>query len=163
MYTHFEGHKIELTIWSDGLEDGDKTHVSVEVYSVESIYDKVLTFPARFTITLELLNQHRDQDHYTKDIQCEVPRETDDTEDEKNGNENMDEDTSSESEGEGVIGHEYTFISHADLEWNEDKQTQYLKNDCLRIRVTKITLRLHEEQEQNDNEPQEEETKESAV
>ena len=32
------------------------------------------TFPATFTITRELLNQHINQDHHVRDIQCEVTR-----------------------------------------------------------------------------------------
>ena len=46
------------------------TRVSVKVYAIASEYDTRLKFPARFT--LELLNQHRDQDHYTNKMYCEV-------------------------------------------------------------------------------------------
>ena len=81
-------------------------------------HDIVLKFPVKFTITLQLLNQHRDQDHYTIDIQYE--KET--------------------RESTSILSYDWTFISHADLKWNRDKQTQYLKDDCLKFRITKIAL-----------------------
>ena len=102
--------------------DGYKTHVAVSVYQVRGDHYDKLKFPARFTITLELLNRHRDQDHYRRDIHCEVPKR-------------------------GVhsvygIGKNFTFIPHADLEWNPCKQTQYLKNDCLKFRITEIVVQI---------------------
>ena len=32
------------------------------------------------------------------------------------------------------------FISHYDLGWNEDKQTLFIKNNCVKFRVTKIVM-----------------------
>ena len=34
-----------------------------------------LRFPIRFTITLQLLNQYKDQDHYKRDIICNVSKD----------------------------------------------------------------------------------------
>ena len=123
MYTHPGGYKFNLTLWLNGpmFSDGAGTHVSVLVYSLKSDHDAELKFPAKFTVTLQLLNQHRNQDHHTRDIQCEVTREW---------------------IGSGIfsIGSNWTFILNADLEWNCDKQTQYLKDDCLKIRITKIIV-----------------------
>ncbi|XP_064389730.1 uncharacterized protein LOC135337706 [Halichondria panicea] len=60
-------------------------------------------------ITVEILNQHRDQDHITKVLKCS---------------------NHSSSDGEA----KYRF-SLTDLEWNADKQTHYLKKDCLKLRI----------------------------
>ena len=111
-------------LYLNGLANSLNTHVAVLVCTEPSDHDHKLKFPARFTITLELLNQHRDQDHYKKKIQCNMTREN----------------ISSNECGDEQIGCNYKFISHADLEWNEDKQTQYLKNDCLKFRITKIVM-----------------------
>ena len=121
MYTHSDGYKFYLSLRPNGplLSDGRGTHVAVYVYSLIGDHDDKLKFPARFTITLELLNQHRDQDHYSRDIQCEMTRG---------------------SISSGSSNKKY--ISHADLEWNADKQTHYLKNDCLKFRVMKIVVHL---------------------
>ena len=118
MYTHPGGYKFELTLFPNGCITGTGTHVSVWVYSLKSDHDAELKFPVKFTITLQLLNQHRDKDHHTRDIQCEVTREM---------------------IGD-YIGTDNKFIPHADLEWNRGKQTQYLKDDCLQFRITKIVF-----------------------
>ena len=122
LYTHPGGYKFELLLFPKGANAGTGTEVSVAAYSVKGDYDAELKFPVKFTITVQLLNQHRNQDHYTRDIQCEVTRE---------------------KIGSVVynIGADWTFILHADLEWNSEKQTQYLKDDCLRFRITKIVVK----------------------
>ena len=121
MYTHPGGYKFELLLWPNGpvSRSGWGTHVSGNVYSLKGDHDTTLKFPAKFTITLQLLNQHRNQNHYTRDIQCEIKTRAD------IGN---------------YIGTDFTFIPHAALKWNRDKQTQYLKDNCLRFKITKIVL-----------------------
>ena len=118
IYTHPGGYKFELELYPNGDCNGYSTHVTVYVSSVKGDHDAVLKAPVKFTITLQLLNQHRDKDHHTRDIQCDVI--------------NM--------KGVCYIGGDYTFIPHTALEWNCDKQTQYLKDDCLRFRITKIVV-----------------------
>ena len=117
MYTHPGGYKFTLRLWPYGLGTGARTHVTVFVLPVISNHDAELKFPVKFTITVQLLTQHRDQDHYTRDIQCPLMNRQN-------------------------IGHyagcDRTFIPHAALEWNRDKQTQYLKDDCLRFRITQV-------------------------
>ena len=121
MYTHTTRHKFYLVLEPNGPEmgEGHGTYIAVVVYSVKGDYEDEFNLPARFTITLELLNQHRDQDHYKRDIECEVTRE---------------------SIYPSSIGHDYKFIPHVDLEWNAYEQTQYLKNDCLKFRITEIVV-----------------------
>ena len=118
MYTHPGGYKFKLRLQPNSL----RTHVAVLVYSIKGDHDAVLKFPVKFTVTLQLLNQHRDQDHYTRDIQCEIKTR------------------GMIGSVYNYIGFDYTFIPNADLEWNRDKQTQYLKDDCLRFRITKIVV-----------------------
>ena len=118
MCIHSTGHKFELLL-EPGADwqyiDFPGTCVELHVDSLK--VDDKLKLPARFTITLELLNQHRDQDHYRRDIQCKVT-----------------------GRGKQRIGTDCTFILHDDLEWNPRKQTQYLKNDCLKFRITEIVV-----------------------
>ena len=118
MYTHPGGYKFKPKLY---LKYAYGTNVAVGVYSLEGDHDATLKFPVKFTITLQLLNQHRNQDHYTRDIQCEVTREM-------------------IGSVYSYIGADSTFIPHATLEWNRDKQTQYLKDDCLKFRITKIVF-----------------------
>ena len=71
MYTHPWGYKFQLRVQPPGRN----CFLSIDVCPIKSMNVDKLKFPARFTITLELLNQHRDQDHRSRDIQCEVTRE----------------------------------------------------------------------------------------
>ena len=123
MYTHPGGYKFKLTLFPNGLGNGygTGTHVTVAVFSLKSDHDAELNVPVKFTITVQLLNQHRDQDHHTRDIQCEI-------------------NTREEIDSVEYIGIDYKFVPHAALEWNRDKQTQYLKDDCLKFRITKIVV-----------------------
>ena len=118
MYTHPGGYKFKLRLLPIGHVTG---HNAVFVYSLKSDHDAELNVPVKFTITVQLLNQHRDQDHHTRDIQCEIMVRN--------------------STAHGLYaGCERKYIPHTDLEWNRDKQTQYLKDDCLRFRITKIVV-----------------------
>ena len=117
MYTHPGGYSFRLKFWPNGYNG---THASVSVHTLKSDHDAELKFPVKFNVTVQLLNQHRDQDHHTRDIQCQVTME-------KIG----------ELE---YIGVDWTFIPFAALEWNRDKQTQYLKDECLKFRITKIIV-----------------------
>ena len=110
-----------------------KTHVSV--FIIQSVGDNRPTYlDCRFTITLELLNQHRDQDHYRRYIECGT-----------RGGGMMARKVKAfygfhfEEASPYTIGSDEKFISH-DLKWNESKQTQYLKNDCLKFRVLELNF-----------------------
>jgi len=118
MYTHLHGYKLCIAVWPNGLSGGRGTHVGVYLYSMSGEFDATLQWPAKFTITLQLLNQHRDQDHITVTHQFQWNK----------------------PEGERVSVDWFTtkLIAHTDLELNAQKQTQYLKDDCLHFRITKI-------------------------
>ena len=81
-------------------------------------FDATLQSPAQFTITLQLLNQHRDQDHITVTKQFWWA---------------------------GTSGSQYfteKLLAHNNLELNAQKQTQYLKDDCLRFCISKIEAQM---------------------
>ena len=121
MYTHPGGYRFELKLWPKGADLSKGSHVSVRIYSLKSDHDDSLKFPVKFTITVQLLNQNRDQDHHTRDIQCEMK-------------------TREKIQDWGNIGAVDSFIPHAALERNRDKHTQYLKDDCFKFRITKIIV-----------------------
>jgi len=123
MYTHQGGYKFELTLYPNGRRDGRGSHVSVTLNSLKSDNYSELTFPACFKVTLELVNQHKDFNHCAKVIECEVTKE-------KLGSRCAFDD----------IGGDTRFIAQADLTLNQETQTQYLKNDCLKFRITNIAI-----------------------
>ena len=119
--THSDGYHFYLSLRPNGpmMGDGWGTHVAVWVYYLRCYNEDKLKFPAWFTITLELLNQHTNRCHHTKDIQCEV---------------------TSRSINGTCIGGNRKLISHALLDWSAQRQSQYLKNDCLKFRITKVII-----------------------
>ena len=117
MYT-LEGYKFNMVLSID--EDGNKdktSFLSVRVNSLRGEYDHKLRFPVKLTITLKLLNQYKDQDHFTWNLQCELRRG-----------------------GEADICAGHSLVPVSDLEWNEDRQTDYTKGDCLKFRVTNVFI-----------------------
>ena len=117
MYTHTHGYKFYIGVYPSGTGDGHGTHVSVGLCSMSGEFDATLQWPAKFTITLQLPNQHRDRDHITvtKQFQWNKP------------------------EGRMLVTYfTYRLIAHTDLKLNAQKQTQYLKDDCLRFCIIKI-------------------------
>ena len=92
----------------------------------------MLKFPARFTITLALLNQHNKKDHYTRDIECEATWDK------------LATSLSLDLFGFGLefsaskwIGADSQFISHTKLK----EDTQFLKDDSIKFRVLNILLK----------------------
>ena len=117
-YTHPGGYKINLRARPNGFLSGKGTHVSVWFNSLKSDYDTILKIPVKFMITFQLLNQHCDHEHVTQEVVCEVTEE-------KAGTWRF-------------IGAEWELIRHEDLERDGRRGTQYLKNDCLKFRITRI-------------------------
>ncbi len=122
MYTHPGGYKFMISVF---VCVQMSPLLGVFVYSLSGDHDDKLDFPAKFEVTIQLLNQHRNQDHYTGFIQCEVTREAS---------------TGTVLSMLNTIGANERFIAHTNLKWNSNAKTQYLKNDCLKFRVCKVEL-----------------------
>ena len=122
MYTHPGGYKFRVEIWPNGVGIAEGTHVSVDIVSLKGDYDAELKFPVTYTVSLQLLNQYRDQDNYSKRIECDYQ----------------------EGDYNKEVGSEFEFILKNDLYWNAETETQYLLNDVLRFRVTKVVV--HEQE-----------------
>ena len=119
-YTHLYGYRFFTVVYSNGWGRGKGTHVTVYLYSMSGEFDATLQWPAKVIITLQLLNQYRDQDHITvtKQFQWTKP------------------------ENDWVYAGDFhsRFVAHNVLEWNAQKRTQYLKDDCLYFRVAEIEV-----------------------
>ena len=74
----------------------------------------------KFKITLQLLNQHCDDEHIEKEVICEVTEE--------------------KAGSWRYIGAEWELIEHRELESNSTKKTQYLEDDIIRFRICKIVF-----------------------
>ena len=126
VYSHFGGYKMCVNIDSNGYDEGLGTHVSVFVCLMKGDNDDNLKFPFKGRIVVSLLNQLEDKNHLT-----EEPWSPED---------NIPEVYS----GRVALGANPNswgisdFIPQNDLNYNSDKNCQYLKNDCLFFRLDRF-------------------------
>ena len=120
-YTHPGGYQCYIRVLPNGWGVGHGTHVSLQLYSAVGPFDGTLPWPANATFTLQLLNQHRDQDHWTVTKNFQLKKTTD-------------------YNNIHVGNFSQIFIPLTELGWNAGKQTKYLHEDCLQFRMAKIEL-----------------------
>ena len=113
-YTSPQGYKMEIPFYANGYGSSEGTHVSVYIRLLQGSYDASLSWPFVGSVTLTLLNQLADENHHSKTNDYVLK--------------------SNVQVGDG-FGHDQ-FISHSELSYNPDKNTQYLKNNTLYFRVT---------------------------
>ena len=115
MSTHCHGYELSIQV----CYNYTFTYVGVRVCSMVGNYDDQLKWPVTCTITVQLLNQHQDKDHVTASKRLAWDKPT----------------------GRNSLGW-ISFRLHpiSDLGWNAQNQTQYLKDDCLKIKVTEIVI-----------------------
>ena len=123
MSTHMGGYSFRILVFPNGHpHEGLDTYVSVLFKAEVGNYDEELKWPVTITVTLQLLNQHADKDHVTEEY-------TFPPYDKKLCVANT------------VIPFKYKFIPHNELDWDENKGTQYLKNNCLQFQVVKVEIK----------------------
>ena len=124
-YSHVGGYKMCLRVYTNGCSDVRGTHISLYVYLMKSEHDHLLEWPFRGTVHIEILNQLVDDEHYTEKITFNC-REL------KNYN-------SRAKSSLGVTGlGKSKFISQNELGYTTN--CQYLKDDSLYFRVTKVEV-----------------------
>ena len=117
-YTHPGGYKMCIKVDANGFDDGTDTYVSVFACLMKGKNDDNLPWPFTGEVTITLLNQLADKNHYTDTVT--FPQYSDQT---------FERVVDDERAPEGC-GWD-TFISHDDLDFNEVDNCQYLKDDCL--------------------------------
>ncbi len=121
-YTSNKGYKMCIRLNANGHKIGKGTHVSMFAYLMKGDNDDFLSWLFPGTVTIELLNQLEDNNHYKKTLSFPV------------------DDMVSQRVVDGQRapkGYGYAeFISHANLDYNPFFKTQYLKDDTLVVRVS---------------------------
>ena len=123
-YSHIGGCKMCLCVYANGHGSSEATHVLVSINLMQGEYDDQLKWPFHGDITIQLLNQSRDEGHREKTVHFD--------------------DRASDDVAGRVVGEEratkgwgYDFIAHTQLN-TENKD--YLKNDCLKFRISKFVV-----------------------
>ena len=120
-YTNPGGYKMCLLVHANGCngDESEGTHISVFICMMCGENDDRLTWPFRGEVSIELLNQLEDANHYARLIHFT---------DEKHGQRLY---VSRIGEGYGYR----TFCAHSDLVHDATRNRQYLKDDCVCFRV----------------------------
>ena len=128
-YSAIGSYRLTMFVFCNGVLDGKGTHLSVFVYLVRGEYDDELVWPFRANVSVHLLNQRGDRNHYQKMIRFTPATPAAVCNRVTNGE--------MAKEGNGPT----QFISLGDLEYNSSTDTQYLRDDCLKIRVNSVQLK----------------------
>ena len=64
-YTHSNGYKMQLSVFPDGVEAVEGSHVSVGLYIMKGPYDEQLQWPMKGKYEVKLLNQFIDSIHHS--------------------------------------------------------------------------------------------------
>ena len=126
-YTGPDGYKLNLVVYADGYSTGTGTHVGVSVHLLKGENDESLIWPFNSEITVQLLNWREDKghvekiiDHYNASLKCRTR-------------------VIQGEEAPSGCG-EPDFISHSDLEYNANYNTEYINNDKLCFVISKIII-----------------------
>ena len=129
-YTGKGGYKMCLRVDANGSSGGYGTHVSLFNYLMRGEFDSHLKWPFQGTVTIQLVNQLEDKEHYTisydySDATSDgcAARVTSDGE-------------RSRSQGWGKS----EFLPHSKLGLSVANKHQYLKDDCLIFRIVSVRL-----------------------
>ena len=128
-YTSQGGYKMCLRVYTNGCTDVRGTHISCYVYLMKGDYDDGLEWPFRGIIHVQILNQLKDDQHHCEKITFNS-RET------KNFNSRVLPDRLMGVTGLGKS----KFISQIELGYKGTLGRQYLKDDTLYFRVSKVEV-----------------------
>ena len=125
-YTNKGGYLMCLAVDAYGAGHGENPYVSVGIRLMAGENDDNLQWPFRGSVTFSLLNQRGDHHHITYTIPFSegVPNDI----------------CARVVSGEvAERGWGLSFITHDDLAYNEQIDTEYLKNDSLHLRIKQAT------------------------
>ena len=128
-YTHTQGYKFCLQVYPNGDGIGKCSHISVFACLLQGEYDNDLGWPFEGHFVIELLNNKKDTEHHS--VVLTLDRYTD-----------PESICSSRLIGEEKATRfgDSQFILHSLLTYNSTFNTEYLQNDCLRIRVSDMIV-----------------------
>ena len=127
-YTHQGGYKLCLKVHANGITTSKSTHISVHVQLMAGDNDDRLHWPFTGDIVIELLNWREDKGHHQKTISL------------MNSN---DDAINFYQVTDGTVGLALgwpEFFSQSSLSYNRTTNTEYVQNDCLRLRVRMIAV-----------------------
>ena len=127
-YSHPHGYKLCIQVYANGNGVGKDTHISIHANLMRGDYDNNLQWPFEADIVVELLNWRGDNHHYRGDTLSL-----------KDSDGRITSRVTEREYAPNALG-KYSFISHSSLLYNPDTNTEYLQDDCLRLRVVDVAV-----------------------
>ena len=124
-YTH-NGYKMCINVYPNGHGDAEGTHISIFLCLVPGVYDDHLKWPLRGNITIQIVNQAGDHDHFERIIEY--------------NDMTPDLGAARVTIGKSRAWGYFKFLAHSNLKYNALKKTQYLKDNHFIVRVVKVEL-----------------------
>ena len=121
-YTSPGGYKMCICVIANGNGKGEGTHVSVFAHLMKGENDNHLPWPFTGTVTIELLNQLEDNNHYSIDITFPP-----------------DDEANQRVMNDGIPTEAWgceQYISFIELGYDAAENCQYLKDDCLYFSIS---------------------------
>ena len=125
-YTHEQGYKICIKVIPNGCGSGKGSHISVYIYHMKGEHDDLLHWPFQGDVVLEVLNWREDKRHYKKRIEYSGTSQYT----------NRVSETNMANYGWG----ETECIPHTALTHDPTTNTEYVQDDCLRLRVSAVNV-----------------------
>ena len=123
-FSHQGGYKMQLHVNPNGSSEG---FLSAFLYIASGPNDDELVWPFNGTVTVQLLNQHQNGKHHSKDVRWNNAAES-----------------ASMKPTEGIINVSglgfRQFISHTELESEDIVDRKYIKNDSLYVCVSRVDV-----------------------
>ena len=126
--SHSHGYKMCINVYPNGIGNGQGTHVSVYTCLMQGPFDDQLKWPFRGEVTIQIINQAADQSHVEKTIVY---------------NNKLRDNADCRVTGKDTrsVGWGYQrVLAHSDLNYNAAKNTQYLKDNIILVRVVQVKL-----------------------
>ena len=137
-YSHIGGYKMSISVYANGCGAGEDTHLSAYINMMPGEYDDNLKWPFHGEVTVQLLNQRNNGNHYEGALI--------ESGDYQNSFDDIDfmvciaRAQEAQQHGRRPEWGYHEFIRHGELTYNADKDCQYLMNDCLKFQVNKIVI-----------------------
>ena len=127
--SHFLGYKMCIGVCANGYGEGEGTHLSVFVHMMPGEYDEYLRWPFCGEVTVQLLDQRRNMNHEELALLVETDYSSKDI--------YIYTDRVKRIKEHGPGWGYDEVISYQQL---TRKNSQYLKNDCLKFQVNKVVV-----------------------
>ena len=122
-YTHHRGYKMCLKVFPNN----EGSSVDIGVCLMRGEFDGQLKWPFRGKVVIKVVNQLQDKEHYTETVDFSNSNSAD----------VIARVTKGEKAPKGWFNSKV--LTHSDLNYDPAKDCQFLKDNCARFRVTRVT------------------------